>query len=191
MSDKANKITVRVSKDYIQFQQQCRKTDQEISHSKLFEKMYDFYNVFGEALSEDDLKNLTNKAKQLDIPIQEALKTAVYFYLNPNKLSRKTSTMHKKTQQAESNLKQVIEHMMKHNEQAKDLYDKIFITRYSIKAYARDNKDTFGFMGFSEEVLIRAESEFASLLEQHHEKHKLDKNHNRHAAIKKRIKANA
>ena len=98
--------------------------------------------------------------------------------------------MHKKSKAADQNFKLVIDRMMEHNDKAQDLYDKIFITRYSIKAYVRENQAQLGFISFSEDVLRRGERDFAATLEQHHAKHKIGSDHNRNVAIKKRSKRN-
>ena len=159
-----------------------------MGHGDLINKLCENYKIFGDALTQDHIINLTAKAETEEISFKDALKNAVYFYLNPKKLTRTTNTMHKKSRAADEHFKAVIDRMMEHNDKAQDLYDKTYITRYSIKAYVRENQDKLGFISFSEDVLRRGEREFAATLEQHHAKHKIGSDHNRNVAIRKRSK---
>lgn len=178
------------SNEYLQLHEGVNKTH-KMGHGELINKLCENYKIFGDALTQDDIRNLTDKAEEQNISLKDALKNAVYFYLNPKKLTRTTNALHKKSKAADQNFKTVIDRMMEHNDKAQDFYDKTYITRYSIKTYVRENQDVFSFISFSEDVLRRGERDFAATLEQHHAKHKIGSDHNRNVAIRKRSKRNA
>lgn len=178
------------SNEYLQLHEGVNKTH-KMGHGELINKLCENYKIFGDVLTQDDIRNLTAKAEEQNISLKDALKNAIYFYLNPKKLTRTTNALHKKSQSADQNFKTVIDLMMDHNDKAQDLYDKIFITRYSIKTYVREHQDVFSFISFSEDVLKRGEKQFAVTLEKHHAKHNIGTDHNRIVSVKKRILRNA
>ena len=183
MSKIISKILVATNEQYRKHKKTTNK-----SHNDLFQEMWNTYSVFGDFFNDAQLSKIKAGAEKLNVSPHDFLITAVESYIATPASKRKTT--HKFTQQSNERLLQVIHHMMQHNDHAKHMDDKIFITRYSMKTYMVKNHSEFSFKGLNEEVLKRAETDLANLLDQHHKKHQLTKDHNRTVAIKKRVGKN-
>lgn len=176
MTQKLKNIKGHFNEDFFAY-----KTAHNLKVDALFNTMWQTFINYNNLFSEEETEVIKKAANETNNTPKDLIRLLTLRGLKNLSKVRNVNKEHVYTQQADQRMNTVLQAMMKNNDQAKNWFDKIYITPYSIKNYVATHQNEVGIRVISQNVLKRSVGAFKEVLEQHHKKHHLDEHHNRKA----------
>lgn len=153
------------------------------TNAKTLELLIKHYNLIGCAFSDEE-QSIIQKA--IDVSPKASRRTIHNAILNAAKSINKSvesdnyNLEHKNSAiAADKRASNVLDLIFKHNDKAKEWFDRIFITPSSFMKFAQECKDAGTIKTvFNKYTVYRCMERSQSLIDEHHAKHKLEPNHN-------------
>ena len=164
-----------------EFRERCQA--EKKSYKDFFIKVWNFYLEVVFFVEREEEQSLISEALEFTgVSEEEFTRQARLDYAQKilNK-KKKTMTGHKFVKEANERLSSVVKAIMHHNDEAKEWWEKIYITPYTMKEYILAHRDKLGFKVLNSNVVSRLEARHGEELRAHYEKHDIAPDHNKRA----------
>ena len=165
-----------------------------LPYRKTLQRIWDDFKYFHTALNQEE-KELARKAAEIagqsfEEIRKKAIMKAVRGIIDNNAIIDKNIHSNKKV--ADLRIAEIVSEMITNNDKEKKWYNRKFISQKSIENYANERKRIANSNNLTPGIIVikRYIESNRALLDEHHLKHKMNKEHNRKAYNYKKIQDN-